>query len=467
MWQIQANSSVTNLGWKDCKKFGSISAFEVEQVLDVSKATKVFPFNSRVKKTESGRTLGLSLTGRFQGFGWASTDAIVQTEEPRIALIEADVVDGVGCDADDEELRRPEEPEPTLQPTHSAKEEELPEPVAITAAPAPVKKSWADLVKVPESANSTASRVTPFSQQITPSNSFDKFCASYQVSFNSRLIKPRGLLNVGNMCFMNVILQPLLHCPPFYNLIKQLSKQLHIFFFNEFEEEDANSRPTKRSVIDSFEPGYVHTALRSMKNVDSVKGRQEDAEEFLGFLLDGLHEELVLLRKEGKEGNAEGRESPNGTDSKNDASSWVEVGSKKKTTVTRSTEVKETPVINIFGGRTRSVLKALGDKESVTVEPFQSLQLDIATIHGFTSQALGVPVDATKQNFIEHFPPILILHIKRFVFDNVGGTQKLRKHRNNEEWLRIDDDIVDRVDVHQVTREEDDRQPYMLFYAKS
>lgn len=37
-------------------------------------------------------------------------------------------------------------------------------------------------------------------------------------------------------------------------------------------------------------------------------------------------------------------------------------------------------------------------------------------------------VEATKQIYVESLPPILVLHLKRFLYDNVGGVQKLHKH---------------------------------------
>jgi hypothetical protein len=41
------------------------------------------------------------------------------------------------------------------------------------------------------------------------------------------------------------------------------------------------------------------------------------------------------------------------------------------------TEGHESPISKIFGGKMRSSLKYQGGKLSATVEPFQSLQLDI------------------------------------------------------------------------------------------
>ena len=128
-------------------------------------------------------------------------------------------------------------------------------------------------------------------------------------------------------------------------------------------------------------------------------------------------------------------------------SGWLEVGPKQKAAVTRSSGVidTESPVTKIFGGKLRSELRVPGAKISVTLEPYQPLQLDIGSIqvnnivdalknltrseilHGDFNSPRGPGLAATKQVFIETLPPVLILHLKRFQYDNTGGTQKIWK----------------------------------------
>ena len=130
-----------------------------------------------------------------------------------------------------------------------------------------------------------------------------------------------------------------------------------------------------------------------------------------------------------------------------DGNGWLEVGPRQKAAITRSsgTITTESPVTKIFGGKLRSELRIPGAKNSVTLEPYQPLQLDIGspqinniidalrgltrseTLHGDFSSPRGPGVAATKQVFIETLPPVLILHLKRFQYDNAGGTQKIWK----------------------------------------
>lgn len=126
---------------------------------------------------------------------------------------------------------------------------------------------------------------------------------------------------------------------------------------------------------------------------------------------------------------------------------WFEVGPQQKSAITRSSGaiMMESPITKIFGGNLRSELRVPGMKNSVTLEPYQPLQLDIGaphvhniidalkgltrseTLHGDFNSTRGPGISATKQVTIESLPKVLILHLKRFQYDNAGGTQKIWK----------------------------------------
>lgn len=128
---------------------------------------------------------------------------------------------------------------------------------------------------------------------------------------------------------------------------------------------------------------------------------------------------------------------------------WLEVGPRQRSAITRSSGHSHTasPITKIFGGQLRSELRVRGNKNSVTLEPYQPLQLDIGSpeirniidalkgltrpevLHGDFNSPHGKDAQATKQVFIESVPPVLILHLKRFQFDaeGYGGTVKIWK----------------------------------------
>lgn len=201
---------------------------------------------------------------------------------------------------------------------------------------------------------------------------------------------------------------------------------------------------------DSLIPEYVYDVIKRLPRFSTMRrGHQQDAEEFLGFLLEGLHDECAQILQSLPDISSDVSEimSPTSEKSSLTGEGWMEVGPKQKAAITRSSgyTVSDSPITKIFGGNLRSELRVPGLKNSVTLEPYQPLQLDIGaptvnnivdalkgltrpeTLQGDFNSPRGPGTSATKQVFIESLPPVLILHLKRFQYDNTGGTQKIWK----------------------------------------
>ncbi|XP_071479256.1 ubiquitin carboxyl-terminal hydrolase 10-A-like [Diadema antillarum] len=382
-------------------------------------------------------------------------------------------------------------------------------------------------------------------------------------------LQPRGLINTANWCYINSILQALLSCPPFYHLMRNLPLNNKVRntsstpmldamyqFLKEFLEMKG---PAKRATADirpgmPFEPTIIYQMLSVAQTSLAVKqGRQEDAEEFLSCLLNGLHDEMTSLIQlaNGEDpqqleenqngptvaiGNGDvGNENPE--DGSDDNDEWEQVGPRNKTSITRRAQFSQSPLSHIFGGIMRSALHQHGSKESATLQPFFSLQLDIQSqdiwtvqhaldmlgnkesVHGFMSNKTKKEVEAFRRITLEELPPVLILHLKRFLYDKSGGCQKLMKkveygmeleiskdlispnaksritfnqrvyklfavvyhtgkeasgghyitdlyHVGTSGWLRCDDSIIKSIKPVQVTKPQSTYIPYLLFYRR-
>lgn len=351
-------------------------------------------------------------------------------------------------------------------------------------AKAAAPKSWADLVRNKNLARAAAGQAAPSPGVINgagkPRNQTiadvvvnlgdDVSQYSDKVTF----LEPRGLVNTGNMCYMNSVLQILVSCVPFYQLLdhigKRASHSIHsdfpmvdalIMFMKEFrvidaadDEEQLRMRLKANELEqygEAFTPEFVYEVIRQLPRFrDMRRGHQQDAQEFLGFLLEEMHEECARAAKDkdlAESPTTSVTQSASSTDGEG-ADGWLEVGHKQKSAVTRSSGhiASESPITKIFGGKIRSEFRVPGNKASVTLEPYQPLQLDIGapdvhnivdalkgltkpeSIQGDFNSSRGPNVTATKQVFIENLPPVLIIHLKRFQYDSVThGTQKIWK----------------------------------------
>ena len=286
------------------------------------------------------------------------------------------------------------------------------------------------------------------------------------------------------------ILQISVFCTPFYNFLDQVGKRAAhsfksdtplvdamIMFMREFKIIDSAESAEKLRMRlkdgeleeygDAFIPEYVYDVIKRLPRFSSMRvshvydgdvdttdsyqrGHQQDAEEFLGFLLEGLHDECVsVMRAQENATNGHTPADPlvSPTSPASGDAGWMEVGPKQRAAITRQSGDSTTPspVTRIFGGALRSEFRVPGMKNSVTLEPYQPLQLDIGapdvnnikdalkgltrpeTLIGDFSSPRGPGTTATKQVFIETLPPVLILHLKRFQYDSSGGTQKIWK----------------------------------------
>ncbi|XP_043685203.1 ubiquitin carboxyl-terminal hydrolase 10 [Vespula pensylvanica] len=309
-----------------------------------------------------------------------------------------------------------------------------------------------------------------------------EFLLNYQMDKQTVSLLPRGLTNRSNYCYINSILQALLACPPFYNLLMALPHSKGncknsstplidnmIKFVHEFTPLSDSARLARKdrvhkrgdnSIVDiqsgmAFEPSYVYTMLKntSAAGVFSVEGRQEDAEEFLSCLLNGINDEMLeLIKLVNNEPNPAANAETN-INYNHAEEEWKVMGPKNKGSITRCTEFGRTPLSDIFRGQLRSRVSRVGEQPTDNVQPFFTLQLDIEKaetvtraleilvgkdqLEGMTCSKTKQQIEAWKQVTLEELPVILILHLKWFDY-KLNGCSKIFKKVEFPIDLKVD-----------------------------
>ncbi|KAF7824647.1 ubiquitin carboxyl-terminal hydrolase 24 [Senna tora] len=274
-------------------------------------------------------------------------------------------------------------------------------------------------------------------------------------------ILPRGLINSGNLCFLNATMQALLSCSPFVQLLQELKNRENsmagyptLTAFAEFiaqfdmpinttlKKKDPASLEMGRPFCPIMFEGVLKNFTPDVPNSMSGRPRQEDAQEFLSFVMDQMHDELLKL--EGHSSSTNGGKSSIVCSVEDDE--WETVGPKNKSAVTRTQSFLPSELSDIFGGQLRSLVRARGNPASATIQPYLLLHLDIypdavntiedalhlfsmpENLEGFRTSYTGKAgiVTARKSVQIQKLSKIMILHLMRFSYGSQGST-KLHK----------------------------------------
>lgn len=241
-----------------------------------------------------------------------------------------------------------------------------------------------------------------------------------------------GINNLGNTCFMNAILQCLCHSP---SLVGYCMRDSYL--------SDVNSAsPSRGDLIKAFaefvklitdpKTTIAVSPYNLRREVQKYSRRfagdnQQDAHEFLCYLLQGLHDDVNRAR---------GRSTSRIRGSENDSiSSWLNYQARD-----------DSMILDLFGGQLKSTLKCTEcNNESITYDPFLDLSLPLpegsrrATLNDcFNLFAQPEVLDgsdkpncdvckkktkSTKRMQVQKFPKILVFHLKRFSSTRFG--QKL------------------------------------------
>ncbi|XP_015785624.1 probable ubiquitin carboxyl-terminal hydrolase 16 [Tetranychus urticae] len=310
-----------------------------------------------------------------------------------------------------------------------------------------------------------------------------------------------GLVNLGNTCYMNSVLQCLTYCPPLINYLLYCGDDHHsqckissFCMICEFQQHVLRSYNSPNGAI---KPSNIHMRLKSIAR-HFHPNRQEDAHEFLRYVLDHM---------------------------------WKSCTTNFELThnsVKLDPRSKETTVINeIFGGYHRSqVTCSVCKAKSDTHDYFMDFILDIKEINNledafrkFTQpeilsndNAYKCPnckkkVMATKRFTVYKPPNVATIQFKRFDYNRIYGGKITKKiaypetfnirpfmsdskgspilyklnavlvhlgstsnsghyycyiKSSNGLWYLMDDDRVIKVNINQVL----DQQAYILFYVR-
>jgi ubiquitin C-terminal hydrolase len=207
-----------------------------------------------------------------------------------------------------------------------------------------------------------------------------------------------GFTNLGNTCYMNAVLQQLLSAPWFSHVIMSAKCT---------PADDCLLYECQKMIANHFYSDLAVTFTRPLVEASKIWGaaidyrEPHDAQEYLMSLLDQIAADMQAEDKENLDGLFHG-----------EISSHVTHGCKlAHTSVIKGSFVCLS--LNIHGiASIHECIQNTLQEEHISVDCAQCSALNLELCR-----------QATKNDFISACPPILVIHLKRFLFDVSSGSQ--------------------------------------------
>lgn len=215
---------------------------------------------------------------------------------------------------------------------------------------------------------------------------------SYSYSNRHNDFKPGlcGLSNLGNTCFMNSAIQCMSNVPLLTDYFRQDDYKNEINLVNPLGCKGELAEAYADLVKEIWSGSNSYTVPRNFKlNLSRFAPQftgfqQQDSQELLAFLLDGLHEDLnrIIKKPYVELGSHVGK-----TDEVFAEESWQD--HKKR---------NDSVIVDIFHGLLKSTLNCLECKEiSIKFDPFCYLSVPLPSKRERLIEVFFVPLDQTKQ----------------------------------------------------------------------